>query len=206
MSLSLEQARLLLREAIGGGHRIGPYVVLGLLAGLRTEELRALRWDQVDLDARTIVVTRSDRFGGDTKTAKSRRGLRLCQLAVDALIAARAQQAADKLAAGPAYCDHGLVFCRPDGTGWKAIHVRSRFQKMTGAAGIGTRWCPRELRHTFVSLMSDNGVHLEKITDLVGHRSTVVTQTVYRHQLRPVVEGGAERMQDIFADVTAAPA
>ncbi|GLZ08349.1 hypothetical protein Acsp03_58150 [Actinomadura sp. NBRC 104412] len=52
-----------------GGHRLGPYVVLGLLVGMRTEELRALGWDRVDLENRTVVVTRSARFGGDTKTA-----------------------------------------------------------------------------------------------------------------------------------------
>jgi hypothetical protein len=36
--------------------------------------------------------------------------------------------------------------------------------------------------------MSDNDVPIEKIADLVGHRTTIVTQTVYRHQLRPVIE------------------
>jgi integrase len=45
------------------------------------------------------------------------------------------------------------------------------------AAGIGEGWTPRELRHTFVSIMSDNDVPIEKIADLVGHRATIVTQT-----------------------------
>lgn len=36
MSLSVNQATMLLREALHGGHRLGPYVALGLLAGLRT--------------------------------------------------------------------------------------------------------------------------------------------------------------------------
>ena len=33
---------------------------------------------------------------------------------------------------------------------------------------------------------------------LVGHRSTTVTETVYRKQLRPVIEGGADVMNRIF--------
>jgi integrase len=45
---------------------------------------------------------------------------------------------------------------------------------------------PRELRHSFVSLLSSNGLTLEEIADLVGHSSTAVTQKVHRHQLRPV--------------------
>ena len=39
---------------------------------------------------------------------------------------------------------------------------------------------------------------IEKIADLVGHRTTIVTQTVYRHQLRPVIETGATAMNTIF--------
>jgi hypothetical protein len=45
------------------------------------------------------------------------------------------------------------------------------------------REVPRELRHSFVSIMRDNGVPIETIADLVGHASTAVTETVYRHQL-----------------------
>jgi integrase len=47
--------------------------------------------------------------------------------------------------------------------------------------------------------MSDNDVPIEKIADLVGHRTTIVTQTVYRHQLRPVIETGATAMNTILA-------
>ncbi len=46
--------------------------------------------------------------------------------------------------------------------------------------------------------MSDNDVPIEKIADLVGHRTTIVTQTVYRHQLRPVIETGATAMNTIL--------
>jgi hypothetical protein len=41
--------------------------------------------------------------------------------------------------------------------------------------------------------MSDNGVPIETIADLVGHASTAVTEEVYRHQLKPVITRGAER-------------
>ena len=48
--------------------------------------------------------------------------------------------------------------------------------------------------------MSDNGVPIETIADLVGHASTAVTETVYRHQLKPVITRGAETMNTIFTD------
>ena len=46
--------------------------------------------------------------------------------------------------------------------------------------------------------MSDNHIPIEKIADLVGHRSTIVPQAVYRHQLRPVIETGATAMNTIL--------
>jgi hypothetical protein len=57
-----------------------------------------------------------------------------------------------------------------------------------GAAGIEGAWSPRELRHAFVSLMSDCGVPVEEIARLAGHTSTRTTEIVYRHQFRPVME------------------
>ena len=67
-----------------------------------------------------------------------------------------------------------------------------------GKAELGENWMPRELRHSFVLIMSDNGVPIENIADLVGHASTAVTEEVYRHQLRPVITKGAETMNTIF--------
>ena len=67
-------------------------------------------------------------------------------------------------------------------------------------AGTRSAGTPRELRHSFVSIMSDHGVPIETIADLVGHASTAVTETVYRHQLKPVITRGAETMNTIFAD------
>jgi len=49
-----------------------------------------------------------------------------------------------------------------------------------------------------VSLLSDERVPLEVISRLVGHRSTTVTETVYRKQFRPVIEDAATAMDRIF--------
>ncbi len=59
-------------------------------------------------------------------------------------------------------------------------------------------WAPRGLRHSFVSLLSDDGVPLENIVHLVSHQTTTVIETVYRQQLRPVIEDAATAMNRIF--------
>jgi integrase len=198
-SLSLEQANALLKEAGKPAHRLGAYVVLGIVSGLRTEELRTLKWSDVDLDKATVYVLRADRHNGETKTTLSRRGLGIADMAVDALRTLKTRQAAEKLKAGEAYQDNDLVFCHEDGRPYTRQHVRHRFGKLLKAADLNpAEWCPRELRHTFVSIMSDHDVPMEKISILVGHSSTKITETVYRHQLKPEIRDGAEHMNQIF--------
>lgn len=138
------------------------------------------------------------RSHGDVKTKKSRRTLRLPLAAVEALRIHRVGQAEDRLQAGALWQDHGLVFASAVGTPLDPSHVRRTFRKVCGAAGIGTSWSTRELRHTFVSIMSGQGVPVEEIARLVGHSTTATTETVYRRELRPVISTGAEVMDTIF--------
>lgn len=92
-----------------------------------------------------------------------------------------------------------LVFITRTGRELEAHNVRRDFRKVIDQAGLaGEDWVPRELRQSFVSLMSEARVPVEVISRLVGHRSTTVTETVYRKQLRPVIEGGADVMDRIF--------
>lgn len=107
-SLTLKQAQALLAAA--AGTPMHAYIVVSLLTGARTEELRALTWERLDLEGQpdgdpprppTMEVWRSVREGGDTKTRKSRRTLRLPQLCVDALIEHRHAQDALRAEVGP---------------------------------------------------------------------------------------------------------
>jgi integrase len=161
------------------------YIVLSLLAGLRTEEARALHWTHVHLD-------------GDTKTEQSRRTLALPAAAVQALRAWAGSQADERLAAGNGWQDTGLVFTSHHGAALNAGNVRKMFKRVCTEAGTGDGWTPRELRTSFVSLLSHHGVSIEEIARLVGHASTRTTEIVYRRELRPVITTGAEIMDQLF--------
>jgi hypothetical protein len=50
--------------------------------------------------------------------------------------------------------------------------------------------------------MSRNGVPIQDIADTVGHKSTHVTETVYRHLIVPAIRGGVTVMDDIFGTET----
>jgi integrase len=81
-------------------------------------------------------------------------------------------------------------------------HVRRDFRNaIRGTPGLNPAdWTLRELRHSFVSLLSDNGTPIDEIARLVGHSSTAVTELVYRQQIRPVLQSGAVVMDRIFGD------
>jgi integrase len=197
-SLTLDQAKALLAAAADSS--LYAYIVLSLLTGARTEELRALRWENVDLAGRpdadppippSIQVWHSVRVGGDTKTRKSRRTLALPARCVRALWLQRDRQGGNVTGR--------LVFASATGTELDRHNVLRAFRQAVKQAGLDPKqWTPRELRHSFVSLLSDSGMSIEDIADLCGHSGTIVTETVYRHQLRPVLLGGAVAMDQIF--------
>lgn len=199
-AMSLDQSVALLRAAKGTD--MEAYIAISLLAGVRTEEARKLTWPDVDLDSDspTVSVYRSVRVGGDTKTPKSRRRLKLPQLAVDALREHRERQEETQRHNGEVWQDHGLVFTRADGGALSSQHVGWRFSAICTDAGLDpAEWSPRMLRHTFTSILSNYGdVAIEEISRLLGHSTTSVTESVYRQELRPALTAGAESMDRIF--------
>ena len=185
--------------------RLHTYIVLSLLTGARTEELRALEWQHVqecvgDVPPH-VEVWRSVRESGDTKTEKSRRTLALPERCIEALRKHRALQAAERLAAGERWQETGLVFTTAVGTKMDAANVRRDFRRaLRLVPGLDPKeWTPRELRHSFVSVLSDAGVPVEDISQLVGHSGKTVTELVYRHQLRPVIQTGAKVVDRLFS-------
>ena len=56
---------------------------------------------------------------------------------------------------GRKFQDHDLVFCREDGIPLDRWQVRREFAVITKEAGLGEEWAPRELWHSFVSIICD---------------------------------------------------
>ncbi|GAA4637789.1 hypothetical protein GCM10023196_093030 [Actinoallomurus vinaceus] len=151
-------------------------------------------WDHEQF---AIYVWRSVRRKGDTKTAKSRRSLRLADRCVEVLATLAVQQDRDR--EDGAKDGKGLVFRTWSGKPLSAGNVRRDFRKvLTKARLVAEDWTPRELRHSFVSLLSAHDIPIEDISQLVGHSNTVVTETVCRKQLHPVIQEGATAMNHIF--------
>lgn len=117
---------------------------------------------------------------------------------MNALWAHKERQAGDRAASGMTWSERDLVFATRTGAALDAANVRREFKAACKAANIGANWTPRELRHSFVSLMSSSGVPVEEIARLAGHSNSRTTEVVYRRELRPVLTTGAEAMDRLF--------
>lgn len=93
--------------------------------------------------------------------------LRPPQLATAALKALREDSEPDPV---------DLVF-RTAGQPLDAANLRRSFRMVCKAAAVRPDWTSRELRHTFVTLMSDSDVAVDQIARLVGHASSKLTET-----------------------------
>ena len=210
-SLSQAQTDQLLKSSKGW---MRAYLFLSILSGIRTEEARALQWKHVHLQPSEncscgenhstiqtntisyVEIWRSVRKGGDTKTKLSRRTLALPEVVVSVLKCWKEEQSTFHKRNN--YPSPTLVFGTRENKVKGAREVRRRFKLELAKAGLPQNWTPRELRHSFASLMSLNGARLEEISRIMGHSDLSTTEGVYRHELRPVLTEGAEALGELF--------
>ncbi len=211
-ALTLEQIGQLFGSDLAPWWRA--YLTTGILCGLRPGELLGLRWQDIDFDGGALRVRKAlhqqrDPATGkialvlaDLKTKQSKRTLALPAAAAVALRAHRTAQTAERLRLGRHYADHGLVFCGTAGQPCWRQDTNRAFKRICSAADIPGDWHPHELRHTFVSVLSDAGVDIDAIADSAGHSSANVTRTVYRHVIADKLTTAAEAMDRIFGQVS----
>lgn len=158
---------------------------LAATTGLRRAELAGLRWQDVDLEAGRLAVSRGlvavayAVSESGTKSGKVRT-VDLDPDTVAALRAHRRAQAAEQLALGPAYRECGLVFCREDGESLHPDRITAMFRRHVAAAGLPTIRL-HDLRHTHASLLMAAGVHPKVIQERLGHHSSAFTMDTYAH-------------------------
>ena len=115
-------------------------------------------------------------------TAKAKRTIELPADLIDWLADHRRQQIAERLAASH-WEDDRLVFASPNGRVIGPARARRRLATISSEIGV-PRVTPNELHHSCASLLSDDGVPIERIVDLLGHTTTRMVEQTYRHRIR----------------------
>jgi integrase len=203
--LSPEQTRRFLEAA--KGNRLEAFYVVAVTRGLRQGELLGLKWEDVDLEARTLSVRRTlsgveggRPVFGTPKTAKSRRSVGLTDRAVQALKRHRAAQEEDRRRAGPMWQDSGLVFRSTTSTPLNRHNVMTRsFKPLLEKAGLPRSTRFHDLRHTVASLLFSQGTHPKYVQELLGHSTIAVTLDVYSHMIPGMGDHVVSVMEDALS-------
>jgi integrase len=202
--MTAEQARSFLEAA--QNQRFGSLYVLALSLGMRQGEVLGIRWADVRLEGEnpTLAVNQAlQRIRGEfrfvrPKTDRSRRTIALPRSVVEALLAQRARQAADRLAIGPAWQDHGLVFTMPNGAPIERKFLHNDFKRILNSAGLpDTKF--HNLRHSVASLLIAQGIPLREIMELLGHSSITLTADTYSHLMAPAMRAVADTMDLVLS-------
>ncbi len=196
-----EQLALLLHTAQDPAkarpHERRLYVLFLLLAraGLRLGEARALQWDDLDLQAREIRVLRT--FSSETLgSPKSGHG-RTVDMSRDlaaALTRLRTERRAETLRSGwptvPPW-----VFVTSDGQPVAERLVRSIFRRLLQAAQLSGHFTLHSFRHSFASLLLQQGESPVYVQRQLGHASIKITVDTYGKWLRPEpTRGGVDAL------------
>lgn len=188
-SLEPDDARKLL--AALRTERNGAMFALSLRIGLRPGEAAGLLW--ADLDRNRLHIRHGVRVIGAKpvivealKTAESERIIEIPDDLVDWLAQHRKTQRRERLAA-VVWHDDRLMFASTNGRVLSRPNIGRQLSAVCKRAAVPVR-TPNELRHSCASLLSDMGVPNELIADLLGHTTTRMVESTYRHRLRPVVD------------------
>jgi hypothetical protein len=154
------------------------------LRGLRRSEAAGLRWVDLDLDRKVLLIDQQRlAYGhvvadGPPKTAASRRAAALDRVTVKVLREHARRQKAERAAAGAAWQDCGYVFTAPDGAPLHPGHLTRRFRRLTVDSALPPVRL-HDLRHGAASLAHSAGADLKTVQEQLGHTSIVVTADTY---------------------------
>lgn len=199
--LDEEQARRLVKAAQGS--RLDCVIVLALTTALRLGEILALRWEDIDVEKRTLRVSHTVNYihrqgwvEDEPKSESSNRSLTLPQVTVEALKQHRTHQLEARLKAGTRWKDMGLVFPNRDGEYFRRPRLYAIFKKLLQEAGLpNIRF--HDLRHSAATILLSTGVPAKVVQEILGHANISTTMNIYGHVF-PSTHGDAMDEMDHF--------
>jgi len=208
--LTVDEAHRLLAAA--SNHRLAALWLLLVTLGVRRGEALALHWDDLDLDAGTITISRSlqrllasnpspDQQATELvevvpKTDASVATLPLPGQLVGVLREHRRQQLRERLAAG-CWDRNDLVFTTEIGTYLEPRNVTRAFGQLCQAASLRPLRL-HDLRHSAASFLLLQGVDLKTVQTMLRHTRLATTADLYLHVHPELQRGAVESMERLL--------
>jgi integrase len=143
------------------------FVILAIATGARTAALLELEWSRVDLEARTIDLSRQE---PENPLSKATRKGRAKAVYINDWARAALSEARDaRLTENVIEWNGGPVQC-----------IRTGFRAACRRAGIDGV-TPHDLRRTAATWLADQRIDMERIARFLGHSNPSVTRSTYAH-------------------------
>lgn len=174
-----------LLELVKGTKLDIPVYLAGYL-GLRRAEITGLKWKHVDLERRILNIEEVRTSAGKAvivkapKTEKSKRSLHIVDELYDLFIEEMDRQEDLNSLLGHEYHNSGYVFVRNDGKPYRINSVTEQFKTFLEKNNLPSIRL-HDLRHTFSSILYNEGVDLKAISEALGHSDIGTTNRIYTH-------------------------
>ena len=190
--------------------RMKTAITMLMFTGMRVGEWLALTWGQVDLENCFITIDRAitktceytvDRYlkgrttvVGDTKTQCSVRKIKVSQSVIDVLKEWRDTLPEDLRSVS------SVVFPNNRGKMRSYNGFRTTYRRFLTENSLNS-YSLHAYRHTFATMLLEQGVNPKVVQKLLGHRDIETTLGVYSHALPEVLENVAETIDTQYKEV-----
>jgi integrase len=170
---------------------------LAVYSGCRLGEVIPLKWSDIDLRAGTVSIRRGQVQIGrqvivsEPMTARSRRTIKLPQVAVQALVDHRARMLVEGLAGNP------LVFIDEAGGMTSRKACRSSWERIRKLTKLPTLRI-HDLRHTNASRLLSAGVRAKVVSERLGHSTISLMLDTYSHVVPSLQEEAADKLSEVL--------
>lgn len=158
-----------------------------LQTGVRSSELRGLKWDDIDFQNRILHIKRNVTYNshinkfivGELKTSSGLRSIPMTQTAYDLLMRMKCQHASRKQKIiSFEFADH--VFLNRKGRLLPNSCYNNYLARLCDKAGI-ERISMHTLRHTFATRCIESGMKPKTLQKILGHSNISMTMDLYVH-------------------------
>lgn len=205
-ALTSDRMRSLVRELNPEAEEDAAYFI-AITMGLRRGEICALSWGDVDFDAKVLSVAHNYDHFHNLKKTKTRAGFRRLPMPSFVSEALLRHKLAQRKRLQEHFIETGERIEQTDDT--PVILTRKcqrvdpnnlgawwrRDRKAFGLDG----WCLHELRHSYLSMLAEEGVHPKVMQELAGHASSKTTMDIYTHVNMDIKRAAAGVTEDVFS-------
>jgi integrase len=181
-------------------------------SGMRSGELCALKWSDINFETNEIRITKTlynpennmEKYElTPPKTKGSIRTIDMDDDIMKMLKTHKSKQAAVKLAnrRTPGYHDQNFIFCRENGYPFIQKNIIIRMHRLIKLTSIKKHATPHIFRHTHISMLAEAGIDINTIMKRVGHDDMKTTMNIYTHVTEKMKKNAADKIKNHFGNI-----